>query len=109
MNLGIIANVLIMAGSATALAIIVVNEARLRTTDPRSRFRKVAEHIKKYEPDTAAALDRLYRKIVKGNREGHMVLNIADAYLDALQKRGTTRAIDPPSQAMEPSRERADG
>lgn len=80
MNMG---NALILAASGLALVVILVNELKLRRTDPRSEFTTVLNQISdRGEEDVAKALDRVYEINEPTNRDAHNYLEIAQAYLE---------------------------
>lgn len=80
MNMG---NALILAASALALVVILVNELKLRRTDPKSEFTTVLNQIsERDEADVAKALDRLYEINEPTNRDAHKYLEIAQTYLE---------------------------
>ena len=94
MYLGTIANVLILAAAGIAALVIGINEVKMRRTDPHPAFDDVLKQIAGDEPKTARALDKVYRKVVDDNRSGHRILGIAEAYLEALKKKGVTRMMN---------------
>jgi len=80
MNMG---NALILAASALALVVILVNELKLRRTDPKSEFTTVLNQISNQgEANVAKALDRIYEINDPTNRDGHKYLEIAQTYLE---------------------------
>ena len=81
LNLG---DVLLLAAFSLTLVIIAVNEWKLRRTDPKPKFAELIQQIGEKEPQVARALGKLYEANSPKNRQGHVYLEIAQAYLDSL-------------------------